>query len=236
MTHRVAIMQPYLFPYLGYFQLIAAVDQFVLHDDVQYIYQGWVNRNRILIAGKAEFITFPVSKAGHTLHINQRTLAENAHSERLKILRRIAAAYAKAPHFNDCFPLMEAIIKSPEDNLAAYAHNAIRQICNYLQITTPIIDSSSLQIGADLVAQERVIAIVRRLHGDVYINSIGGIDLYQQEEFRKHGIALLFHKMDDIRYQQFGGHFEPALSIIDVMMFNEIDIIREKLSCYSLQG
>lgn len=236
MTHRVAIMQPYLFPYLGYLQLIAAVDQFVLHDDVQYIYQGWVNRNRILIAGKVEFITFPIRKAAHTLHINQRTLAANARSERLKILRRIIAAYAKAPYFNDCFPVIEAAIESPEANLAAYARNGIQRVCDYLRIATPIIDSSSLQIGADLVAQERVIAIVHRLHGDVYINPIGGLDLYQSQEFHTRGIKLLFHKMDDIRYPQFGAHFEPALSIIDVMMFNDVEAIRNKLSCYSLQA
>ena len=68
---KLAIMQPYLFPYLGYFQLIAAVDKFVFYDDVNFIKNGWINRNRLLISGKVNYITIPLSGASSFLKINQ---------------------------------------------------------------------------------------------------------------------------------------------------------------------
>lgn len=231
---RIAIMQPYLFPYLGYFQLVSAADIFVLFDDVQYINRGWVNRNRILVDGKAEMVTFPLKKADRAANINQRVFADNFEAETERILRKIVCAYAKAPFFRERFPTIALLIRCCLHNLSEYAENAIKGICEMLCISTPIMLASSLAIRPELRGQDRVIEIVRRLGGTAYINPIGGCVLYQAAEFSKHGIKLFFHRMDDVTYPQFGNAFQPALSIIDVLMFNSMDAIRRHLSRYSL--
>lgn len=236
MGKKIGIMQPYLFPYLGYFQLISAVDAFVLADDLQYINGGWINRNRILVNGKACMITFPLQKGSSELNINERGFSGNFLQEREKLLRRIAGAYMKAPHFHEVFPLIEKIVRFQEMNLALYVENSIRRICGYLSIDTPILISSKLQESIGLKRERKVIAIVKSLGGDVYINPIGGAEIYDFNDFEKEGIDLIFHRIGDIRYRQYENDFAPLLSIIDVMMFNDLRKIREKLSCYSLEG
>lgn len=235
MPQKIGIMQPYLFPYLGYFQLISAVDVFVLSDDLQYIHQGWINRNRILVNGKASYIQFPLKKASYSLKINERYFVDNFSHHIDKLLRGISLSYAKAPCFKNVFLLLENIMRFPEKNLAKYVENSIRSICAYLYITTPILVSSKLSLDASLRSQYRVIETVKRLDGNVYINPIGGTALYSFDEFRRHEIDLKFHRMRDVQYRQFGSDFVPYLSIIDVLMFNEIPEVRKKLSYYSLE-
>ncbi len=96
---KVAIMQPYFLPYIGYFQLINAVDKFVIYDNIEFTKKGWINRNRILVNGKDEFISLPITKASDFLHANQRYLASNFENEKNKILRKIKESYRKAPYF-----------------------------------------------------------------------------------------------------------------------------------------
>lgn len=234
-SKKIGIMQPYLFPYLGYFQLISAVDVFVLCDDLQYIHQGWINRNKILVNGKPQYLLFPLKKGSHLLKINERFFFDGFAQEVTKLLRKIAVSYAKAPFFKDVFPLLENIMTYQENNLAKYIENSIRAICSYLGIATPILLSSTMDIDSSLRAQNRVIEIVKRLDGDVYINPIGGVNLYRFDDFRRSGITLKFHRMNDVRYRQFGNEFEPSLSIIDVLMFNSTSEVRKQLSNYSLE-
>lgn len=234
MMKKVGAMQPYLFPYLGYFQLIAAVDVFVLSDNLQHIEKGWVNRNRILVNGADKLITFPLKRESHSLNINERVMSDNFPVEREKLLRALRTAYSAAPCYGEVMPLLEEIIRYPEMNLAKYAENAIRRICDYLDIRTPFILGSEMGIDDVTDKTDRVLKMLKTLGGDVFINAIGGTKLYDVDYFRRHGVELKFHKMDDITYRQFDNEFVPCLSIIDVLMFNEVPAIQRMLSCYSL--
>lgn len=234
MAKRIGAMQPYLFPYLGYFQLISAVDIFVLSDDLQYINKGWVNRNRILVDGKGKMITFPLKKDSHLAKIQDRALADDFSHHASRSLKTIFQAYSKAPCFKEVYPLVERLVNHPEKNLARYVENSIREICRYLRIETSLILSSDLQTDPALNAQDRLIWTGKKLNADTYINPIGGIDLYNFDDFKCNGIELKFHRMDDISYRQFKREFVPFLSIIDVMMFNDVPALRKLLASYSL--
>ncbi len=236
MGKKIGMMQPYLFPYLGYFQLIAAVDVFVLGDDLQYVKESWINRNRILVNGKDKLITFPLKKGAHLAKINERVLSDDFRSEMDKLLRVLYAAYAKAPYYKKVLPLLEEIFKHREKNLAKYAENSIRKLCAYLDITTPILVASDLEISEVIDKQDRVIRTAKKLGGEVYINFVGGMQLYDFNLFEENGLELKFHKIGDVTYSQFGNEFVPLLSIIDVLMFNDVPDVRKKLDCYSLLG
>ncbi|GAB3544333.1 WbqC family protein [Noviherbaspirillum agri] len=236
MGKKIGMMQPYLFPYLGYFQLIAAVDVFVLGDDLQYVKESWINRNRILMNGKDKLITFPLKKGAHLSKINERALSDDYQSEMQRLLRVLYAAYAKAPYYKKVNPLLEEIFMHRETNLAKYAENSIRKLCAYMSIATPILIASDLEINDVSDKQDRVIRTAKKLDGQTYINFVGGMQLYDFDRFEAHGMELKFHKIGDVSYPQFRNEFVPLLSIIDVLMFNDIHEVRKKLNCYSLLG
>ncbi|MDB6142644.1 MAG: WbqC-like protein [Pseudomonas sp.] len=234
MTRTIAMMQPYLFPYLGYFQLIAAADVFVLGDDLQYIRSGWVNRNRILQNGEAKLITFPLKRDRFDMPINQRQLSDNFEDEAERLINVITQAYAKAPYFNQVMPLVSRLIRFPLKNLAMYIEHSIREMCAYLHIETPILRGSDLQIGTPLDKQDRVVRIVQTFACGRYLNPIGGVELYDHEYFARQNLSLRFFKLDPIAYRQYREPFVPNLSIIDVLMFNCVEKVHELLSCYSI--
>lgn len=234
MSRTIAMMQPYLFPYLGYFQLIAASDLFVLGDDLQYVKEGWINRNRILVNGEPKFITFPLKKDCHTLNINQRQLCDGIQDELTRTLKTISLNYSRAPFLSEVFPWLEQVMRHPQTNLARYAENAIRETCSYLGITTPLVRSSDLVLPPPIDHQDRVIQTMRVMGGNTYINPIGGLSLYCPEYFMSRGIQLRFHRTDKIEYRQSKNPFVANLSIIDLLMFNSVDEIRLMLSRFSL--
>lgn len=223
---KIAIMQPYFLPYIGYFQLIASVDQFVIYDNIKYTKKGWINRNRILVNGADEYITLPLKKGSDFLDVDQRELAEGFDEERKKIVRKVAQTYRKAPQYDVVFPLIQRILEHPATNLFQYILNSIREVCAFLGVDTPIIISSSIAADHQLKSQERVIAICKALDASVYINPPGGVDLYSEEDFRQQNIELRFLQTGGISYQQFGNEFISNLSILDVMMFNTVEEIR----------
>jgi hypothetical protein len=236
MEKSIAMMQPYLFPYLGYFQLIAAADAFVLGDDLQYVKESWINRNRILVNKKEKLFTFPLTKSSHLSKINEKFFAENFVRESTVLLKQISNSYANAPCFSSAYPLIEEIIVYPEINFAKYAENSIRKICSYLGINTRIFVASIFALDPTLDKQERVIKTVKKLCGTLCINPIGGVELYSSDYFLKNGVKLRFHRMGDVRYKQFDREFIPSLSIIDVLMFNEKCKISDMLTNYSLES
>ncbi len=236
MHSSVAMMQPYLFPYLGYFQLINAVDVFVLGDDLQFIKSGWVNRNTVLFNQQARLISFPVKRDSFELAINQRTLSTTFSDEADRLVNLIRVSYAKAPCFDLAMPVVEALIRHPERNLALYIEHSIRQLCAYLRIDTPIFRASALKLGVPLDKQDRVIQIARRFAASTYVNPIGGLALYDHEYFASRGVALKFFRMHALDYPQFQAPFVANLSIIDVLMFNTVDDIQALLPRYSLHG
>jgi hypothetical protein len=180
---KLAIMQPYLFPYIGYFQLIRAVDRFVVHDDVQWIKGGWINRNRILVHGAPQYVALPVKKDSSLALINQRVLAPNAEGEKDGILRKVEAAYRKAPYFDRAFPLVADCLASGEGNVSAFLVGALRKCCRYLGIDTPFAISSELDKNDRVKGQVRVIEIARTVGASHYVNPIGGVELYNKAEF-----------------------------------------------------
>jgi len=232
---KLGIMQPYFLPYIGYFQLMNAVDEFVIYDNIQYTKKGWINRNRILVNGKASYITLPIKKDSDHLNIVERRLADDG-KERIKLIRRIDNLYHKAPKFKSVFPLIEAIILFNTNNLFGFLLHSLYQTKFYLGILTPLVISSTITIDHSLKSEEKVISICRSREAKIYINAIGGTSLYKKENFEKERIALRFIKSDHIEYKQFDNPFMPALSIIDVMMFNPREKIAEYLSKYTLIG
>jgi hypothetical protein len=216
---RLAIMQPYFLPYLGYFQLIAAVDVFVVYDNIKYTKKGWINRNRMLRDGTDATFTLPLKNASDALDVRERELAPDFN--RAKLLNSFSAAYRRAPFFEATWQIVETIVCHEDANLFRYLHHSIIQICRHLGITTPVVVSSTVPIDHSLRGAEKVLAICRALGADTYINPLGGTSLYTREQFAEHGITLHFLESKPIPYEQFGGGFVPWLSIVDVMMFND---------------
>jgi hypothetical protein len=221
---KLAIMQPYFFPYIGYLQLIAAVDRFVVYDNVKYTKKGWINRNRYLLEGKDAVFTVPLKGASDFLEVRERLIAEDF--DRHQLLARIGQAYRKAPFFEPAFALFAKAVSNPDRNLFGFVYQSIADVCGYLGITTPIVPSSTIAIDHSLRGQEKVVAICRESGAAVYINAIGGLELYSRGAFSAHGIALQFLKSRPIEYPQFGAAFVPGLSILDVLMFNAPETIR----------
>jgi hypothetical protein len=230
----LAIMQPYIFPYIGYFQLMNVVDEFILYDNIEFTKKGWINRNRILINNSDAYITLPLKKDSDYLNVKDRYLAEVWLTERKKILNIIKQAYYKSPYFNTVYPIIEKCLLMDEMNLFQFILNSLQILKEYLNISTPIIISSTLDIDHKLKAEKKVIEICKIREADTYINSIGGTALYTKNDFKQQGIKLCFLKTGDIQYRQFNNDFVPHLSIIDVMMFNSIDEIKLMLNNYKL--
>lgn len=225
MALALGIMQPYFLPYIGYFQLIAAVDEFVIYDNIKYTKKGWINRNRLLLNSKSAFFTLPLRKAPDDLNVVERDLAEAF--DRKKLLNQLRGAYAKAPQFDSVFPLLESLVSHPDDNLFRYIHHSVIEICSHIGIDTPIIISSTVNIDHALKAQDKVLALCKARSAETYINPIGGTELYDQDVFSAEGIALKFHRSRPVVYTQFENEFVPWLSIVDVLMFNPLERVRD---------
>lgn len=226
---KIAIMQPYFYPYIGYFQLIAEVDLFVIYDDIQYVKQSWINRNRILVGGRPAYISLPLKKDSDYISVNQRMLAQTWKKDRLKLLQKIQGNYAKAPYYKEVFPLLERLLTSTEVNLFAFLLNNLNGVLQALSITTEVIQSSDIGLDAGLRAEDKVLAICHALNATNYINPIGGIELYNKDHFLEQGIQLNFLKTMVTPYKQFESEHVPFLSIIDVLMFNSVDSVRKKI-------
>ena len=231
---KIGIMQPYLFPYIGYFQLINAVDKFVIHGDVQYIKGGWINRNRIQINDKDYLFTFSLKKDSSLENINTRLFSDLFIKEKAHFLKLIQNSYKKAPYFLNVHNLLLKIFDFKELNISSFIANSLKQICNYLEIKTPIYLSAELKKNNKLKGQDRVINICQTLKATIYINPIGGKVLYSKDVFKKNNISLFFLQTKDIIYEHNKQPFIPNLSIIDVIMFNSKEEIKKMLVNYEL--
>jgi hypothetical protein len=231
----LAIMQPYFFPYMGYFQLINSVDEFVVYDNIQFTKKGWINRNRILFNSKDEYITIPLRKDSDFLNINQRFLANTWTIDRNKLLNKIVESYRKTPYFQPTYALFEKCLISDKLNLFDFLLNTLIETTNYLEISTRFTLSSSLNIDHSLKSEEKVLSICKYLNATKYINPIGGVELYSKTKFEQNTIELKFLRSNPIHYSQLTNDFLPWLSIIDVMMFNSKDEIVNFLNHYTLE-
>lgn len=227
-------MQPYFMPYIGYFQLINSVDKFIIYDNIQYTKKGWINRNRILVNGKDQLITLSIKKDSDYLNVVERKLSESWEKDKNKMLNIIKSSYNRAPYFQETFELISKCLNNSEVNLFNFIYNSIILINKHLEIKTPIIISSTIDIDHTLKSQDKVLSLCRKQNADIYINSIGGIELYDKGIFKQNNIELNFIKTNPIQYKQFQNEFIPWLSIIDVMMFNSKEQIKEYLNKYTL--
>ena len=229
-------MQPYLFPYIGYFQLVKLVDLFVLYDDVNFIKQGWINRNKILVSGKDYVFTMPLKEASSFKSIRDTQINSTLFIKwRGKFLRTIEQTYKKAPFFEAAFPLVETILNKDFTSISDYASESIIMISSYIELKTKFMSSYLYYSDTKSFDREdRLIEIIRRNGSDIYINPIGGIELYTKDSFAQKGIQLKFIKSLPIEYKQFDNEFMPWLSIIDVLMFNSVDEVNKMLDQFEL--
>jgi hypothetical protein len=227
-------MQPYLFPYLGYFQLIHAVDRFVLYDDVTYIKQGWVNRNQVCVAGKPLLFTLPLKGASSNTLIRELVVDPGQYRVwRTKFLRTVGQAYARAPHCAEVLALLATTLPEEAEHLAPVLAGGIRAVLQRAGCTTSIVEGATHYHNDHLHGQDRILDICAREGATTYVNAPGGRALYAHAHFQERGVDLRFLKPRLEPYEQGGGPFVPGLSIIDAMMYNDPEQLSTLLTQYS---
>ncbi len=227
-------MQPYFLPYIGYWQLLNHVDTFVIYDNIQWTKQGWFHRNNLLLNQQKTLFSIPLKKASDTLNVVDRLLADNATAQLEKIIRQIENSYKKAEFFAQAMPTLRRCFLYPEKNLFAYIQHSIRTVVEKLHINTPILISSTLPINHTLKGQDKVIAICRALHASQYINPIGGVALYNSNDFAQHGIELRFLESGLPSYPQLSNEFVPYLSIADALLCAGFEQVQQSLKHYRI--
>jgi len=253
---RLAAMQPYLFPYIGYFQAIDAVDRYVLYSNVSYIKKGWINRNRLL-ARDGSIITFTVPVANKSsFTLIKDTEIDNSEPWARRILKTIQTIYGKRPFFEETYPMIEKLLRTDYRLLKDLNSDCITSVAKHLEINTDMVTDNHQfdemekcleQIDENFNPYEylskthptrkvsRVIEMCRHEACNEYVNAIGGQDMYKKEEFAQYGISLSFVKTNEIVYSQgLDGKFEPNLSIIDVLMNNGKEETKRLIKEYTL--
>lgn len=225
-------MQPYFMPYIGYFQLMKAVDKYVVYDDVNYIKGGWANRNHILINGEKEMFTVTLQKASQNKLFNEIVIGDDFK----KLMKTLQMNYSKAINFDQTMVLMERIISFPNKQLAVFIANSFREILSYLSVETEILMSSEIPKDNSLRGKDKIIQICEILGADTYYNAVGGKNLYDQEEFREHGITLNFvDSLPQVYSQLHTREFVSGLSMVDVLMNNTKDEVNRLLDSFQLR-
>ncbi|MFV0363050.1 MAG: WbqC family protein [Suipraeoptans sp.] len=225
----LGVNQPYFIPYLGYWQLINAVDTFIIADDYKYIMRGWINRNRILSGDK--YFGLEIKSASRNSFINELYINDFLANTKLKTIYH---TYHKAPYFEEGYSLVKEILTNEERNLSLFLSDSIKLICKHIGIETAILKTSDFAGNIELKRERKIYDLCKRMKADSYYNAAGGQKLYSYKDFENQGIRLGFIKTRNIRYEQFNKEFEPNLSIIDVIMFNDINRIKEFLKEFDL--
>ena len=226
----LGIMQPYFMPYIGYWQLMAAVDTYVVYDDVNYIKGGWVARNNILLNGQKHMFTITLNGASPNKLFNEITIKDDFK----KFSRLIESAYRKAPYYAEVSALLNKIYNYGDKSLGAFMMNSFQVVLDYLEIDTKLILSSTIEKDNSLRGKDKVKHICHLLGADTYYNAIGGQELYDKNDFRVDGINLQFVQTNLTPYAQLGNEFVPGLSLIDVLMFNNPIQVTQMLTNYTL--
>lgn len=216
---RLGIMQPYFFPYPGYFQLISYCDTFIFHDDVQFIKGGWINRNRIYGDGQPKWFTFPMIAGSAFTNICERHYVTDPKA-RLKLSNQLENSYQNETNYRDVISLFREIMKYPNNNVAKFNINLLKKVSEYIGLKTKFLTSSKLEFNKNLKGQDRVLQICKLTGAKHYINPVGGEKLYQKKRFTEQNIKLQFLKPAYLQYDQRNKNFVPKLSILDFLMFN----------------
>ena len=226
----VGVMQPYFMPYLGYFQLMALVDKYVIFDDVNYIKRGWSARNNILVNGQKHMFSISVAGGSQNNLYTNVSIADDFS----KLRKTIEMSYKKAPYFNETMNILEKVFQYPDKRFNHFIKNSFAQILDYVNVDTKLILSSSLDNDKSLKGQEKILDICKLLQADQYINTIAGQELYEKQLFKENSIALRFLVSELNPYPQLNKEFIPGCSIIDVLMMNSVVNIKKLLNDYSL--
>ena len=228
-------MQPYFLPYLGYFHLLAAVDTFVIYDDIEYTKKGWINRNRLFFGEKVEYIKLPLVKDSDYLTIDQRAISPDWSKEKLKHKRKLEQFYGRRKNFTLGMELFEEIGSYEDLNLFKFIHHSVLKVSQQINISTEIVKSSSVGNFSSLKGKEKVKAICKSLGADSYVNVISGIDLYDKDDFMAVGLDLKFVKSSLAPYDQLTNGFVPGLSVLDMIFsINDTDEMQQQLQNYEL--
>jgi len=238
---RVCIMQPYLFPYIGYFQLAHAVDAFWISDTVSFIRKGWMNRNSLLINKSRKLFSVPVRHSRHDTAIYDCKFAPTAFFVLNKLLKTIAKAYSRAPELQ----ATTALVRGVRDHLVSFGgdadfttvvEKALQECFDRLSIRIPVRRVSSLDLAAELTGQARVIAACQAIGARCYVNMAGGISLYDHLSFAEAGIELRFLYPGFTPYRHAAPiEFIPALSILDIIACVDIESLQTILNNYRLE-
>jgi hypothetical protein len=230
---KLAVMQPYFFPYLGYFQLIHAVNLFVAYDDVNFIKGGWIARNFVLLNCAPALVTVPlVNLSPYKTIAKTQVVADDRW--RLRMLKTLRQAYSKAPNFAAVYALAEAVLRSPCASIAELAMASVRAVADYLHLNTDIRNSADRYGNSSLKGEARILDICHREGAEAYYNLPGGMALYNRAAFGAAGVDLRFLQPSEPRYRQFSCTFVSRLSIIDVLMFNSVDAAQRLLESYEV--
>ena len=227
---NLAVMQPYLFPYLGYFQLIYAADLFLIYDDVTFIKQGYINRNCVLSPNGITRFTVPVPGASSNKLISELQFSPDV----AKVLKTIEQSYSKAPYFEAVFPLIRQVLENEDRSIASVCLKSFQAIFSYIGLERQFKKTSEINYDRTAAARDRLIALCHKFKADCYINTPGGRSLYIKSDFAKKGVGLKFIDSLPVQYQQGGSEFVPNLSIIDVLMHCSPDEVVSLMARYEL--
>lgn len=231
---KLGIMQPYFFPYIGYFQLLKAVDTFVFYDDVQYTKRSWINRNRVQHDGKPRWFTVPVLGASQSRRIDEVRVSGDS-AWRRKMIRGLEESYARAPHRARVVEIVRTVFESPAVSIAELARTSVELVAQYLGIGCHIVPSSSAYENRQLRGQERIVDICRREDATCYVNLPGGRTLYDDQGFQSLGIELCFVEPRAMSYYQGLAQFLPNLSMLDVLMWCSLTEARALLAEFDVR-
>lgn len=231
---KIAIMQPYIFPYIGYFQLVKAVDVFVFYDDVNFIKRGWVNRNNILTNNQSSLFSIPLIKASQNKMISEVDLGYDDKWLN-KFYLTLEHSYKKAPYYNDVLILIKKVFNKENRTIADLAIASVELTSQYLGLSTKFeLSSVSYQLSKGMDKADRLISICKEKGAGSYINPSGGKELYDKPYFQQKGVELFFIANRIGPYKQLNEDFVGGLSIIDVLMFNSVDEANQLLKQYEL--
>lgn len=226
---KLGIMQPYFFPYLGYYSLIKKTDKFVLFDPVQFIRHGWIERNRILKPGPGwQYVAVPLEKKSLSTLIRDVEIKQTE-DWRNKLLRQLDHYKKRSPFYRQAMPVIEEALAIETNSITHLNQNILRKTCAYLDIALDVSVFSEMDLAIDEVTHpgEWALHISKAMKADEYVNPTGGVELFRREQFDSAGIGLSFLGNNLTPYSQRRDEFENGLSIIDVMMFNDVAAINK---------
>jgi hypothetical protein len=234
---RLGIMQPYFFPYLGYFELIARTDRWVVLDTVQYNRKSWMNRNRILHPNNGwQYINAPVHHAPRGTLI-EKVFVQDIDKAQNRILAQLGHYRGHAPYYHQVIKVVQnAFTRAADKRISTLNIAAIESVCDYIGIYFSWLRASDLGLDAANVehAGEWALRISKILGADAYMNPIGGRELFVPSEWDAAGIKLSFTTIPDLRYECWPYVWEPLLSIVDVLMWLPPKVVRDEILKKSL--